>query len=500
MLPGYNKIIEYGGIMVKELKLDFEYQEIGTTPKKFQKFFDLANKFFYSYWYLAFMVVLIALSWRLAIPEIAFIPAMALLTFILIFLDDAMPVIPTFFMLTSVFPKGASIEKYAYLLYFSIPFLIALVYHIFKYKRKWKLGKLFFPQLAIAIALLMGGLGSNITASTYSNGLTTGLLLGFGVLAFYFIFNNYINTGKCDIKLYFSKSMTAVGMLLVLEMIMFMFFNPEMQFSEIKHDFINLGSQLSNGVAMTLLLTAPFSFYLALKQPKLSFIHFVCALAQYLALFLTYSRGGILFAVVTMPIALIYTVCKTKDYKWKFIMDYIILMLGLLVVYFCFMEQINDVLYSILHARESIDIDSISSGRISLYKEAFGVFSQFPAFGASLGYTSSNRVDSVIKFFWFHSTFFQIIACTGIFGLLMFIYGYYGRFKIIFTNIKKSSFNFIALVAFIGFEGYSMIDCGTFIPMPFMLMVTIITLIVEKANEQEKLKVEEQEFREKQIV
>ena len=161
---------------------------------------------------------------------------------------------------------------------------------------------------------------------------------------------------------------------------------------------------------------------------------------------------------------------------------YLIIILGIiLTIYLCFREQFNEQISKLLDMSHRQDLDSFSTGRIKLYKEGFKVFSIFPFFGAGMGYTSENLVSSPIEFFHFHSTLVQVLACMGIFGFVAYGYNYIIRGKILFSNIKNP-FNVIALIAFIGFEGYSAIDCGVFIPMPFMFIVTLLIAILELNN------------------
>lgn len=78
----------------------------------------------------------------------------------------------------------------------------------------------------------------------------------------------------------------------------------------------------------------------------------------------------------------------------------------------------------------------------------------------------------------------------GIVGLTGYLYFYIIRYKIIVRNAVKNLFGIFSLLAMLGFELYSMIDTGTFIPVPIMILTMLITLINEKQgtyNENKKL-------------
>ena len=47
---------------------------------------------------------------------------------------------------------------------------------------------------------------------------------------------------------------------------------------------------------------------------------------------------------------------------------------------------------------------------------------------------------------------------------------------------KKDKFNIFMLFAFLGFEGYSMINTGDFAPLPFVTMLTFMFVLCSKHN------------------
>lgn len=57
-------------------------------------------------------------------------------------------------------------------------------------------------------------------------------------------------------------------------------------------------------------------------------------------------------------------------------------------------------------------------------------------------------------------------------------YYYATRFYLLFRN-GGHKFNLFMLAVRIGFEGYSMMDTGTFVPFPNMMLVIILTFILE---------------------
>ena len=84
----------------------------------------------------------------------------------------------------------------------------------------------------------------------------------------------------------------------------------------------------------------------------------------------------------------------------------------------------------------------------------------------------------------------------GIVGILAYGYNYVVKGVVLFKN-PRNTFNLFVIVVAIGFEGYSMIDTGTMIPFPYMMLVTIMMCVVEmftstkEATEIDKLEWEE---------
>ena len=442
------------------------------------KFKNYINRYYYGSWYLISLLIITVCCWFYARADIAFGLILALITVILITSEDITPVIPAFLILPCIFPPGATIQAYLPILPLSVPAILAIIYHLIKYRRKFDKGEMFYPLMVVSIALIFGGLGKT-SSEEYSYALGTTLLLGVGVWFIYTIFNNYTSCFK-GFKVYFSKSILIIGVTIATELFIFMF-TRNVPFYDVTHDEIQLGALISNNVATILLLTAPFTVYLALKQ-KFNVVYLILSVFQYAAVFFTYSRGGMLFSVLTMPFIYIYYFYKT-EHKGSFILFVLACLTFFLAIYFSFRKDFDTIFGRILIFEDG-HLSESSIIRFKLFKEAWDAFCSNPLFGRGLGFQGFEHQQEQINFYWFHSTFFQVIGSLGLFGLACYVYYYYARFKIVFTNIKKEPFNFFVLMAFIGFEGYSMMDTGTFIPMPMMMTVILMTMAVEKSNKQ----------------
>lgn len=432
-----------------------------------------ARKFLYSDAYLFLFSLLVFTAWCFGFEKYALI-AVLLISALLLFLNgDSLPLLAPLFMAAFIFPKNVSPSEYYTLLYAVIPLVAAIVFRAVKHKGKWKLGGMFFPQLAVSIALLFGG-AFTIGKEHYLGALGFSMLLGFVILALYFIINNFTKEdSKRDTALYVSKIMMWAGLIICAELFVFYLRSGKAP-AELFNDSFDLGWGISNNAATILLLSAPITCYTATRYDN-GFVYAFLAAIQYVFIILTYSRGGILFAAVTVPVAIVFLIIKSCNRK-RMLAALGVLLAVLAGVYAAFFGEINAVFKTLL------GLGFGSSGRDLLYKEAIEVFLKNPIFGAGMGYHGDFYAINNMSFYWFHSTLFQVIGSLGVVGILAYVYYYIARYVIVFKGIKKNTFNIFVLIAFIGFEGYSMMDTGTFVPIPIMAMVILLTLVLEITN------------------
>ena len=100
-------------------------------------------------------------------------------------------------------------------------------------------------------------------------------------------------------------------------------------------------------------------------------------------------------------------------------------------------------------------------------------------FGAGLGYVGDWKAIIDQKgLYQIHNTILQILACTGIIGAIAYLFYYAERIKMLFD--KWDAFNLFVFLASFGFEGYSMLNTGTIQAFPFLAIIMVLTIAVEK--------------------
>lgn len=449
----------------------------------YQKFIGFLNKYLYSGWYLAIVAFIISFFWILGkfVPgaEIAGVIIVVLLcSFILVFVEDVTPLIPIFVVVSAMFPADVNPAEYGLAFIGLAPLPIALIYHVIRYFRGFKIKKFFFPQLAISIALIVGGVGV-ISAEEYANGIAWVLLLGALILLLYFVFSSYERFPKeVSVKDYLCKTLMVFAAVICFEVFVTYAIAPNQM--DVDYGRVSLGWCIGNNFSSFLMFLIPGTLYLGTKS-KHPWIYTVFFGIQYIVTVMSLSRGGILFATILLPFELAFMLYATpKKGKKEILIVLGVFVLIAIILVGVFWDKVSSLLNSVINNSFKADGHIEGSGREELYAEAWECFKTNPIFGVGIGYFGSNYDGGTMGFYFFHSTLLQIIACMGLVGIAAYVYNYVGRYKII---IKKDVFNIFILLGLLAFEGYSMIDTGTFNPMPSMIILMFITFFVELSNE-----------------
>ena len=449
--------------------------EISNEPKYKSNFLNRLNsfgdRFLYSRTYFLLLCALVYLSWLFEVEVYGVIGVIIFASIVLVMRKDTTPLIAIIFVIAMIFPKNIDPLIYADYFYCFIPLPIAIVVHFVRFRSPFRVGKLFFPQLAVSIALLLGGIGS-ISSEMYVRGLTYAILLGFAILFFYFFFYLYAYPPKnVNLKNWIAHLLNAVGILIVCQVVTRFIQEPDLHLRV--GSGVSLGWGLGNNFATILLFSVAGTLYLATKS-KLSFVYLLLAVAQYLAIVFSWSRGATLFGAIILPMYLVALIIGAKKNRKVVLISLGILLVGAIVAVALLWDQIYELIDKILAQGTGV------SGRDKLYQEAIDEFMANPIFGAGIGFDGNYYRLETMPMYWFHSTLFQIIGSMGAIGIVAYAWYYFARYRIMVR--KKCIFSIFMLIGMLGFEGYSMIDTGTFVPIPIMIMVILMTMVIEFDN------------------
>lgn len=435
--------------------------------------------FFYTDAYLILMVAVVFVTWYTKEIFWGFLVGSVIAGTALVAVDDFKPMLPVALYAPAMFAMKDPTE-YFICLTGAIPLVLGLIFHILYYRPEPKKMRMIVPQLLIAAAMLLGGIGV-ISSENYLGTLAYTVMLGFLPLVFYVLFALYgkESEGYASIGKYTAKVFTWYGILIGMEIITLYAVNKP-PFEIWGRGFvIDAGWSIDNNLATVLLLASPMAFYLALTE-KQKIIYTILGILNFSFTVLTFSRGGILFGAIMAVITAVYAIIRCKGLnRLKILIPVAAVGVAVLTVYFINMSELNEYIARLANVE-----DKTLSGRDKLYAEALECFRNNPVFGAGMGFDGEYyKQPEGMYFYWFHSTLFQIIGSTGIVGIVAFAIFYAVRYGIVFRRINRNVFAQFALLSFIGFEAYSMMDTGTFIPYPIMVMAMLLTLAVERTND-----------------
>lgn len=151
-------------------------------------------------------------------------------------------------------------------------------------------------------------------------------------------------------------------------------------------------------------------FYKVLKKPK-NYFYWLFVIIGVLTVLFSGSRGGVITLILILFVN--YIMLFVYGSKGQ------ILFGNLLIIIFGILMYLNKDIFLILYENfiqgGLDDLDSFSSGRIKLYKEAITIFKKYPVFGAGWTTLESGNIDRLQVF---HSTIFHTLAISGMFGLI----------------------------------------------------------------------------------
>ncbi len=397
-------------------------------------------------------------------------------------LRDVSPIIPILLLVTFMF-RNLDFGYSAWFYVIIVPVALSFIAHFFLFKPdQFRMGRVFIPIVCVSIAMFLGGIFS-FHMNDYAKGLTNILTLGPLVLFIYWFFIQYTCPPKdFDFKSWFFNILFVTGIVMTVE-ITFWYLN----FKVLKTDIFttsNMGWGSTNTVGLMLIVSTPACFYRMLKQQQITFNLFFALLFT----FATYLSGSdACFAILCVfdCIMAVFVYAKLRSTKLKYVLLTEICALGIIALVYLLID--GDMTAKIIEAlKKNLSGDS---GRTPLYQEAWSLFLDSPIFGASLGYYNDalyNNANAIVYTYFFHSTFFQIIASMGIMGLIAYVYYFVQRYRVL--TCKFCAFNLFAYVSFSLFEIYGFVDVCEFSIIPNMIFATLIIVAVEYTNEKDNAK------------
>lgn len=233
----------------------------------------------------------------------------------------------------------------------------------------------------------------------------------------------------------------------------------------------DLGWGGPNNYSIILAMMIPSTIFYAVKHGKFSPLFLILAAVQFLLVLMSGSRGATLFGGLILTVALGYAVVKS-EYRARMVITLIVLLDITLFAVMLYGKEVVGALSSMLN--KGLD----ASGRGELYRDAIELFKWQPIFGVGFDYRLGGLAGDGYSPFWYHSTFFQSLASTGIVGFLALAYLAFSRYRTFLTDIDPAKLYLLA--GFLIFDLYALTDVFFFTPNG-LLYLFIMTLAAEKA-------------------
>lgn len=356
--------------------------------------------------------------------------------------------------------------------YLAVPAGIMILMHFVLYKFKFRKGSCFYGILATSLAVTLGGLGI-ITAKEYfsSTSVFYIIMLGFGMLFVYSYMGGALERKyDYDFSDRFAKMMASA-------ILMLSFCLAEEYISragELSGGFDILPFQWRNNGSTMLMLAMPFAFYLSAKK----FGWFFVGMLSYGAILFTGSRGGMIFGLAELIICMAVMAILDKRHRPAIIIIALLCLAGAFVMRQLLFDMISYTIQRLLNPSEN-------AIRLELIPRGIEDFLTNPLFGRGIGYMGNNDVHHNAEFTlcWYHCSPIQVIGSFGIFGVAAYGFLLFLRIKTLAKNF--TFFNIMLFASYIGLEMMSFVNPGIFVPFPYLFLVTIYFVVMERCNSDE---------------
>lgn len=347
----------------------------------------------------------------------------------------------------------------------------AFLARFFIHPFKLRIGRFFYPTLLVAFAITFGGLFYLDFESYFSfPTIFYVFTLGVGMIITYFFLEAYLPRDNPRMADYFAKMMVAVGVMGILMLVSGYYHEWERISTEGPGRIFQWRNNLSNN----LLMAMPFAFYLSLKS-KYFIPYFTIGVLQFVVLVLSYSRGGIIFGTLLFPMLVASTFLLAKQERFKILFNLVLVFAAVYLLFDNHVMPFSDVLSDIVQ-RVSV---SREESRARMFFQAVARFRAYPIFGTGLA-DEVHYNPGQMSMNWYHSTVSQVIGSMGLIGIIAYTYQELIRLKTLIES--KNRFNLFAFFALLGFGGYSLVNVGYFVAIPFVTMLLFMFMISERYN------------------
>lgn len=369
-----------------------------------------------------------------------------------------------------------------------LPLVAIVLFNVIVYGKKPTIkGSQFKPMLFASIAITLGGIGFISPKEYFAGSAIYHMLgMGFAMLLIYCYFYAKIEVDKEHSLIESLTSlMVVVGLFASFMVLAHYVINIELVLEKGGIFFI----RWRNNTSTILMLATPFAFLLGNKKPYATILAFIF----YMAMLLTGSRGGMVFGSIEMVMCIVMFVLYDRRRRLAYAIICGCVLFGALIFFPQIVGFLNntivrlfDVLNDFLLGGAEADLET----RVKHYARGIEDFFNQPIFGTGLGYMGNRDIfkNKPGALCWYHCEPIQIAASFGVVGIVAFVYQFIKRMSLIWK--KATLFNMTIFLSYFSLEMMSLVNPGILCPMPYLLLIILFLIIVEKCDdgeEQEKI-------------
>lgn len=431
------------------------------------KVLRVVDKFYNSDLFMFVFAGIVFLSWFLENEYIAVVSAIVILCYMFLTQQSLDRMIMVAIIIPAFVDNNMRHRISYSQIYILIPLVLLVVicaiFHFVKIHKpngkRFSKSSLFLGYAIVVLAGVFGGLG--YPGQTLMKSL---MAVGVGLA----LFGLYCLLYKCttnESKKTVLKSIVLLCIVIIAQMITY-FFRTENLASALTYKAMSLGWAITNSVAVIFAMGIPLCFYLA-REYKFQFGFMLLATIFYAFIFITHARSMMLVGSVIYFICLILSFVRLN--KWQ-AAAHLVLVIG--VGLFLCINYFDKVF------EQFINMGLDDNGRMELYTYYWAQFKENVWFGMGFFNDTVFQEDGMVRV---HNTVLQILASTGIVGVVSFIPIYFQRYKSLFINM--SWFKVFAIISYAAFAGYGLVDCA--IISSYKLIIVYLLLFAVECDSDE---------------
>ena len=273
---------------------------------------------------------------------------------------------------------------------------------------------------------------------------------------------------------YFMTCLVAIGMIICAELLLG-YVTGEIRFDEagnVIKETVLVGWGVWTAIGGMLAFLMPACFYFA-RSHRHGWVFYMLGLLEYLCIFLSQSRGALLFGTGILGLCILVLLVSGKNRKTNRIITGVIVVvgvLGLLLLWNRLMGVLNNYL----------EYGFSDNGRYDKWRAGWKNFLDYPIFGAGF-YTTFEYGDwekSVYPYLY-HNTLIQILASCGVLGMAAYLYHRYCTVRLVFQ--KRNPYKLFLGICILGLISFSLLDVLFFNTYP-TIIYSLMLLFMEKSE------------------